>query len=293
MLAREFVFVFHEGASGYVSRSREMHQALDRAGHALALNPILRVKYRAWDALQVSCSWLRLPEPFQWPFGAEEMCAPSFAQRWKQVGEEQEALISRLGVLKRPIDLIRLLEAEVGGSWSCLAREYEALHSELEGLKAKVDEFTAKRHGLYKAIKVLKSRRGELERQKGTHFRETVFEKEPTEADVAERDRLTQEIETTIREIEEAYLEVKSLMRQQRELAQSAEVLKVHDRRRMIELEAELKRLRLIRHAVIASKGLQHANLRPSAWWFPLVCPDGLWFRETVDSAECYLEDIA
>lgn len=292
MLAREFVFVFHEGASGYVRYSRALHQAIAKAGAPLELNPILRVKYRAWDALQVSCSWMSLPEPFQRPFGAEEMCAPSFAQRWKQVGDEQEALIGQLGSLKRPIDLIYFLETNVGGSWNCLSREYEGLHAELESLKANVDDLTHQRHAVYARVKGLKSKRGELEKAKGDHFRAHFFEKTPTEADIAERERLTQEIEDLIHSLDAARMEVRDLMRRQSEFAQSPEVLKVHDRRRAIELEAELKRMRLIRHAVISSKGLQHANLRPSAWWFPLVCPDGLWFRETVDSAECYLEEL-
>jgi hypothetical protein len=107
MLANEFVFVFHEGASGYVKHSRTMHQLLAQEGFPLKLNPILRVRYSVWDALQVSCSWLHLPEPFQGPFGAEEMCAPSFASRWQSVGNEQAQLLENLGHLRRPIDLIR------------------------------------------------------------------------------------------------------------------------------------------------------------------------------------------
>jgi len=292
MLAREHVFVFHEGASRYVSYSRALHQTLRAAGADIRMNPILRVKYRAWDALQVSCSWLHLPEPFQQPFGTEEVCAPSFAQRWNQVAQEQESLIAKLGALKRPIDLIYFLEEKVGGSWSCLSKEYEGLHSQLEALKAKVDGLTAERHAIYARIKELKSKRAELERAKGDHFRAKIFEKSPTPDDLVERDRLTQAVDDAIAAIETARTEVRDLMRRQRELAQSPDVLKVHDRRRAIELEAELKRMRLIRHAVISSKGLCAANLRPSAWWFPLVSPDGLWFRETVDSAECYLEEL-
>ena len=82
------------------------------------------------------------------------------------------------------------------------------------------------------------------------------------------------------------------LRHRQNALILDDEVRRIHVRRRSIELEAELKRLRLFRNAVITSKGLAKANLRPSAWWFPLVCPDGLWFRETIDTAECYLEPL-
>lgn len=292
MLAREFVFVFHEGASGYVKYSRKLHQTLAENGLDLPMNPILRVRYQAWDGLQVACSWLKLPEPFQGPFATEELCAPSFAGRWKTVCEEQASLLVKLGSLKRPIDLIRYLETGVGGSWSCLAQEYMSLHKELEKLKGEVDRLTEHRHELYAEIKILKAKRVELEQAKGQHFRETIFEKGPDLSALDRRVGYEQEIETVIAGIESARREVKELMRRQREFAQAPEVLKVHDRRRSIELEAELKRMRLIRNAVISSKGLQNANLRPSAWWFPLVCPDGLWFRDTVDSAECYLEPL-
>ena len=66
----------------------------------------------------------------------------------------------------------------------------------------------------------------------------------------------------------------------------------VHARRRQIELEAELKRIKLVRQVIIATKGLCKAGYRPSAWWFPLVCPDGTWFKETTQRATYYLESL-
>lgn len=292
MLAREFVFVFHEGASSYVKYSRALHQSLLKEGVDLNLHPILRVRYRAWDGLQVACSWVHLPDPFQRPFGTEELCAPSIASRWKTVGEEQEQLLTKLGALKRPIELIRFLEKQVGGSWSCLAQEYEGLHSQLKQLRTSIDSIVAERHALYGQIKALKAKRGEAERAKGNHFRAHIFEQSPTPEDLAERERLEGEIQSVIHEIDAKRREVYLNGLRQGETTRSTEILKVHDRRRSIELESELKRLRLIRSAVVSSKGLQAANLRPSAWWFPLLSPDGLWFRETVDSAECWLEPL-
>jgi len=292
MLAREFVFVFHEGASSYVKSSRQLHQNLGAVGHPLDLNPILRVRYHAWDALQVSCSWLHLPEPLQHPFGTEELCAPSFAQRWRQVSDEQNAIVEELGRMRRPIDLIRFLETHVGGAWDCLASEYESVHNQMEALRDKIDALTAERHACYAEIKSLRARRADLELKKGDHFRSFIFEKDASAVDLAKRAEFDSAIEDTIVQMEQVRAQTRDLMRQQRGIAQSPEVLKIHDRRRSIELEAELKRMRLIRHAIIASKGLGRASLRPSAWWFPLVCPDGLWYRETVNSAECYLEPL-
>jgi hypothetical protein len=131
-----------------------------------------------------------------------------------------------------------------------------------------------------------------MERKSGEHFRARVFEKTPAKGDIELRDKLQRDLAGVIKESHDTEASIRSLMHEQRELASDAGVLRMHERRRSIELEAELARLRLIRQAVIASRGLRRAGHRPSAWWFRLVCPDGLWFRETVDSAQCYLEAL-
>ena len=96
MLAKEFVFVFHEGASGYVWQSRNFHRLLkQRLCPDLCMNPILRVKYDSWSALDVTCSWIRLPEPFQRAFGTEEICSPSLAHRWKDVSASEGELLRK------------------------------------------------------------------------------------------------------------------------------------------------------------------------------------------------------
>ncbi|MGV3614458.1 MAG: hypothetical protein ACO1SV_03900 [Fimbriimonas sp.] len=292
MLAREFVFVFHEGASGYVRHSRRMHQLLAEAGHPLRLSPILRVRYDAWSALQVCCSWMRLPELLQRPFGTEEVCAPSLAARWRDVGREQERLLARLGELRRPVELIGFLDETSGGAWRSLASEYAALHARLADLERDLDEVRERRRRLYEEIRSLKRARVEAEEAKGRHWRDRHFEREPGPEDEAERTRLTEAVDAAIRARSAAEARVHELRREQNELVNDPQVRRIHERRRSIELEAELKRLRLIRSATVASRGLEKANLRPSAWWFRLVCPDGLWFRETVDSAEYYLEPL-
>ncbi len=292
MLASEFVFVFHEGASSYVSSSRQLHQALEAAGFAIHPNPILRVRYKAWDNLRTCCAWLRLPEPLQRPFGAEEVCAPTFSTRWRQVADEQDALLESLGQLRRPIDLIRHLDASVGGFWQGIAAEYEDLHNRLEGLKESIEALRRERLELHATLRGLKQERGLRERAKGVHFRAAVFERTPDPDQTAERGRLTKAVEDTLHDLAHTENEIHRLIRKQAEIVSSRDVQQAHGRRREIEAEAELKRMRLIRHAVVASKGLRKANHRPSAWWFPLLCPDGLWFRATVEDAECYLEPL-
>jgi len=292
MLAREFVFVFHEGASGYVKHSRKLHELLSSQGHAMKMNPILRIRYDAWSALQVCCSWLRLPVPFQRSFGTEELCAPSFAQRWLEVVAEQKELLSNLSVLRRPIELIRFLDVTLGGSWHVLAEEYDALHARLGKLESDLTALRAERHKLYEEDRQLRRKRVELEIAKGVHWREKIWDKEPTREDLDHRERQIAEIDGILHSLSNVDKRIHKLRHRQREVVGDPEVQKVHDRRRSIELEAELKRLRVIRQSVITSAGLEHANRRPSAWWFRLVCPDGLWFRETVDTAQYYLEPL-
>jgi hypothetical protein len=293
MLAREFVFVFHEGASSYVKYSRKMHLLLaERLGAELALNPILRVRYSAWDALRVCCSWLRLPEPLQRPFGTEELCGPSLAERWREVGREQTQLLVELGKLRRPIDLIKYLDSTLGGSWRKLAEEYSGLHSRLAELDAQLSEMRSRRDDVYGEIREMARKRADAEVAKGRHFRERIFERTPDAEAVDERARLTARVEELIGAVQDARHRLRQLRKAQFELTDDPEIRRIHERRRSIELEAELKRARLIKGAVVSSKGLENAALRPSAWWFPLVCPDGLWFRETIETAECYLEPL-
>ncbi|MEA2552993.1 MAG: hypothetical protein QOJ65_1169, partial [Fimbriimonadaceae bacterium] len=176
MLAREFVFVFHEGASSYVARSRSMHDALAAEGYRLQLYPILRIKYSAWDALKVSSTWLELPEPLRQPFGVEHIWAQSFARKWRSVGEEQEALLAKLGELKSPIDLIRYLDQTMGGSWNRLAEEYEELHAKLVTLEQQLKAFRQERTTMYDRIRQLRAQRVQAERAKGDHFRAKILE---------------------------------------------------------------------------------------------------------------------
>lgn len=292
MLSREFVFVFHEGASSYVKHTRRFHDLLAERGYSDHYNPILRLRYSTWDSLQACCSWFRMPDTLKGAFGTEELCAPSFSARWRDVAKLQQVRLERLSELKRPLDLIRFLEEEVGGAWKALAAEYQELHLKLEGLAESVRELQRERHACYAELRQLKNQRVEAERAKGDHWRDRIFEKIPVPDDFKRRDELTSAVDGYVRRIEETHTAVAELMRRQTGRVSSAEVRSWHDRRRAIELEAELKRMRLIRQSIIAGRGLEKAALRPSAWWFPLVCPSGKWFKETIRTAEVYLEPL-
>jgi hypothetical protein len=293
MLAREFVFVFHEGASSYVHRSRTLHQRL-YANDAIkpTFHPLLRAKYSPWDSLTACCAWFRLPPPFHWPFGQEELCGRTFAGRWRQVAQVQTRLLSELATLRRPLAFINWLSEQGLGTWQTLAEEYRRLQVRLDQLQREIAEVKAKKSNLLRLVRDLRAERDRTEHEKGRHWRSCIFEKEASPEDWAERERYQTrlgEIDAKIRENLNLYrLEADA----QSNLVRDPAIISVHERRREIELEAELKRMKLARQAVITSRGLARAGFRPSAWWFPLVCPDGAWFRRTVQTAEYYLEPL-
>lgn len=292
MLSREFVFVFHEGASSYVKYTRRFHDLLSEAGCTDQYNPILRLKYLAWDSLQSCCSWLKLPDPLREAFGTEEPNGPSFASRWREVARNEQHKLNQIAQLRGPLDLIRYLAKEVGESWESLADEYQELHGKLEGLAESIRELAKERRACYGQLRQQKQARVEAERAKGEHFRSKIFEKEPNPTEKVKRDELGQAVDHAIRAVEETKGVIAELLRRQEARVSDPQVQEWHGRRRAIELEAELKRMRLVRQAIIASKGLERAGYRPSGWWFPMVCPSGHWFKKTVGSAEAYLEPL-
>ncbi|MEJ5171327.1 MAG: hypothetical protein WHU10_10090, partial [Fimbriimonadales bacterium] len=239
-LAREFVFVFHRGASGYVARSKVFHRLLAESGIGLRLHPLLRVEYNALDAMDACCSWVRLPAPFRRPFGADEICSKSFAQRWRTVAKEQRELLQRLASLRRPIDLIRFLDAEVGGAWRAIAQEYESLHAKAAALRAAIDHEREQRRALYQRLRELRLHRVETERRMGEHFRARIYGREPAEEDLRQRRAFAEEVRGTILEIDRLREEIRESLRRQDALAGSPEAQDTHERRRSIELEAEL-----------------------------------------------------
>ncbi|MFN7161957.1 MAG: hypothetical protein ACK4NB_02740, partial [Fimbriimonadales bacterium] len=132
MLAREFVFVFNERGSPYLTRTAQMHGALRAAGVPLQVNPIVRLTYPTWDALgSAECLSLRQPKHLACAFGEPTVCTDTFAKRWRSVVESQHALLARLASIRSPRALMALLAEREGESWRARLQEYEAIHARL------------------------------------------------------------------------------------------------------------------------------------------------------------------
>lgn len=293
MLAREHVFVFHAGASSYVDVSKRFHKTIAGDGHKLDLHPILRIRYEPWDAMTDCCAWLTLPEPLQRPYGVSELSAPSLARRWRQVAEAQSKRLNDLAALRRPLELIRYLETEIGGPWRCLAAEYEGMHEAIVALRQQVDEIKSRKRVVLDEMRAKRQAVQQAQQARGEHWRAQIFEHTPSSTDWAERKRLTDHLASLVRESRQLEQSWHELQGQQDELVTAESIQRIRTRRDDIAFEAEIMRLQLIREAVIARDGMEKAGHRPAAWWFPIVCPGGDWFRATMRSAEYWLEDLS
>ena len=293
MLATEFVFAFHEGASSYVRVSRLMHARLrETTGWRATLFPILRVRYATWDALRPVHAWFRLPDVMARAFGTEELPAGSFAERWQGVGAEQEALLAELAKCPKSNCVIKMLDRRLGGSWRRLSEEYLGLNGVLETLELSLSELDGLRDAAYSRLRTARAARLAAERAKGAQWRASLFEKPETPEALAERARLGTAVTNALHEVTGAEAALREVRARQSALVRAPDVQKARERRREIELEAELKRARLVREAIVSSRGLRAAERRPSAWWLPVVSPDGTWFRETIRTATAWLEPL-
>lgn len=277
MLAAEHVFVFHEGASGYMPRSQRFHQLLASAGMDLTLHPIVRIHLKTWQALEDIQAWFKLPQPLQRPFGTEELSGQSFASRWSEVAAAQKKILASLAELKRPLALVQFLQNELGGQWNCLAKEYEAIHERLLSLKESLKAIQLRKKEVLSRIKALNLKIDSVQKERGVHWRAAIFELTPSADDLSHREKLIHEESRLREEVKISWDQWRGLQNEQDSLVSEDEVVRARARRSDIALEAELARTRLIREAVISTEGLCKAGRRPAFWWIPLVSPDGAW----------------
>jgi hypothetical protein len=166
------------------------------------------------------------------------------------------------------------------------------MHEGIASLRQKVDAERSRRKKTIKEWKRLRRQRTLVEAKIGKHWREKLFGKDATKPELEKRKQYQSELAELRGEIERLEQEWSDSVRKQESLVTSKEIEKMRERRKAIAFEAELMRMKLIREAVLSADGLTKAGRRPSAWWFPLVSPDGAWARATLASAEYYLEPL-
>lgn len=342
MLAAEYIFVFHEKASSYTSRTTKMNQAMRQGGIALVLHPMLRVKYETWDALQSAQAIFHLPPHLATAFGKAEIGSGEFGARWREVCDEQDRLRAGLKGCRSTRDLLALLAEWRGEAWAHVPQEYASARAVILDLRAQTEVLEAKVNELRSSARRDLMQAALLERDKGNDFRARVQplrtrlfdvkesawqrltavapdgkpikstreektalaaqqEREAEEiADLraqisqreAERRQFDEQIFALRQQAREAKASARDCIAQRVEMERSDEAVAARQTIARIEAEAELARLRYVRDALFVCEGLRYTNLRPTAWWFPLVSPDGAWFDALVQTMQARLEEL-
>ncbi len=291
MLAREFIFVFNEEGSMYVSRTREMNDILAAAGADIAMHPILRLKYHTWDSLTVARSTLRPTAHLASTFGRSTLLAAEFGAQWQNVVEEQRALIDQLSRLRKPLELMGFLqERDAAGHWEELTERYVAARAQLAALRSQALSVQQALQSDYGRLRLLKSRSQAAQRDSGIHFR-SVSEWTPPE--LARRAAYKGEIEAVRKHQKLLCKDIERMRQQREELERGEKALAARAVLRDIERQAEMARLELVRNACLTIDGLTHTNHRPSAWWMPVVDTSGAWFQKIAETAVAYTQPLA
>jgi hypothetical protein len=324
MLAAEYAFVFHEGASSYTDRTHRMLEQLRQKRIALPpLRPILRVRYHTWDVLSdtPSCTnetapdaaQFRLPAFLAQAFRKETISTDEFAACWKHAISQEENRLKEISALRSPRDLLLYLARTERNDWTAKSREYEAARLQLLGVWEQAKAIQGRVYTLYDQVRRLRSEAGDLERRKGNDFRTRVRplqEKQQIallEGDTENADRIQRQIdqlqaERTIQfdsditssrsQVRYALATVRELKIKRLNLERNTVATAARATLHRIEAEAEIARAKLVRNALQTIHGLPHTANRPSAWWLPLVDPSGAWFRRLTETAEFYLEPL-
>ncbi|GIV02181.1 MAG: hypothetical protein KatS3mg015_1011 [Fimbriimonadales bacterium] len=155
-----------------------------------------------------------------------------------------------------------------------------------------MDKVKEEVRAIHDRLRAIKREWQDVERAKGEHFRSAIFGKAPTREDLATRAEFERRIAALRTERRELRERLRVIRAKQAELAKREEVILARKRRAEILREVETARLRVVRGAVMATEGLSRCNRRPSAWWFPVVSPDGRWIENVYRTMEMRIEEL-
>jgi hypothetical protein len=313
MLAAEFLVLFHETASGYTPLTRKFHDGLREGGIALTLHPLVRLEYPTWDALAsaLPTATLRLPGHLAQAFGQQDIPATEFASRWQEAVEGQRRRLREASFPRRLRDLLLFLDSQGDGCWCDLLNEYETAQKtlrEIAGQSAILGERIAEHR---RELGVWRQERLALETRKGDDWRRNF---QPLRLRLQEAELSGQDTARLRRDVDQQYairassfdvpLEeareyiaatrrlIAEFRRQRRLLERSPSALAARARIESITREAEMARLELIHNAYLTVEGLEHTNLRPTAWWLPMVTPGGEWLAAIASGTKARFEEL-
>jgi hypothetical protein len=303
MIAAEHLVVFHETASAYTSATQAMNAHLAAHGLPQSLYPIVRLEYPTWDALASvpETTVFRLPAHLAATFGTEIITAPEFAARWQAVSETCRQTLRESRALPSPRSLMTYLETYDARCWCDLRSEYDKELDILKVIASHSDILRGRIEEHQQEIRVWQKERLQLEQRKGEDWRHSVqplMTQPGTEAkqerQIAIRAHAFDEPIAVARErITATRFLLTEFRRQRRLLERSPEAVAARTRITEIVRDAQMARLDLVRNAFLTLEGLEHTQLRPSAWWLPLVDPTGAWLNAMASGTRARLEPLA
>jgi len=312
MLSAEFVMVFAETGSAYLPRTQQMLAAMNESGVRVRVNPLLRMRLRTWDSLAVCGAALRLPEHLAQAFGKPALDCKEFSRRWRSAVKEQQRLLREPKGISEACDLVRYLGYDQHAAWfRRLSRCADAnalllkIQRQADALRHKALDLRAREDSAVAEIRMLEARRGAMNRERIRPLKRKLADL-PADAAAHDRARLGAEYAEAGREggalllsLEAKQKELRLLREKRNGIARRLLALERGRRatsaRRLlltIERATEKVRLEVVRNALLASEGLPHADLRPSAWWFPALDPAGRWFERVRRTATFRLEPL-
>jgi hypothetical protein len=290
MLAQEFIFVFNEEGSLYVTRTRKLNDTLAAKGISLDMRPILRMKYETWDALSVGKSTIRLPAHLAATFGRASITAPEFAAEWRTVVAEQTALCETSASLRKPRELLQYLHSRFpSDNWDGRENRYNQAKVELKAIYSAALAVHDRVKASYAEIERMRENRREVQLQMGQHFRATTVWTNLDHEVRSEFGKMITGIDSAIRFERGQIVTLKAHIR---DIEQGAAAMYFRAELDLIEREAEAARLELVKNALLTVAGLTHTNHRPSAWWLPMVDSTGEWFRKIASTTRLYTEPL-
>ena len=175
MLSAEFIFVFHEKASGYTSRTQKMNDAIRAHGIELDLHPMLRLQYQTWDALAGVDADFELPPHLSKFWGNQRVTASEFAATWRDKCAQCDALRAKLKACHKTEDLMDAL-AELGDeNWRAKKAQYEAARAQLREGRAQIEPLKSERAELRAQSRRATDEAQQWEREKGDFFRAQIW----------------------------------------------------------------------------------------------------------------------
>lgn len=266
MFCREGPMLLHEGASLYMPRTFELVQALARAGIKLDLHPVVRLSYSTWDLLSEVDVELVLARHLAAAFGAERLTGREFAGSWRQALEDAERFIRHCTEATKAQDLLGLL-AQRGYLPTGLRRRYEEVATARRRSGKRIEALRRQQRARLGRIRELRRRLS----QPGT-----------------ERDSDDKELRGELCQAEGEY---EAQAARIRALARSEAHQRLQRRYGAVMREIAMARLQAVSDAMRVHT-LEHANRRPSWWWFPALDPSSRWFQRVAASAEMRLEEF-